>query len=117
MNVGRINSIGSALLVLVVILLTSGCVTTNQLAQKGALNRARAAMAEGNYEFALQRLDAAETYDVLDSEKKAEVFYLKGVCYENLNQPAKAQEMFKLSGEKYPETLFGRQSKQKLTNP
>lgn len=74
-------------------------------------------MSEGKYEFALQRLDAAETYNEFAPEKKAEVLYLKGICHESLNQEAKAQELFRLAAEEYPETLFGRQSNQKLKAP
>ncbi|HLP75760.1 MAG TPA: hypothetical protein VK327_02500 [Candidatus Paceibacterota bacterium] len=117
MNSGWIKTTGSTFLILIVVLLTGGCVTTNQLAQKGAVNRARAAMAEGNYEFALQRLEAAETYDELQPDNKAELLYLKGVCHENLNQPAKARQMFGQAAEKFPETSFGKQAKQKMAVP
>jgi hypothetical protein len=94
--------------------LSTGCVTTSQTAQNGALVRARSAISKGEFDFALQRLAAAEGYVTPNVETTAEITYLRGLCYEGLNQPEEARALFKLAAEKYPTTVYGSQAKVKL---
>ncbi len=115
MKAGGIRSIIAVIFSLAVVSLATGCATPTQTAQAGAINRARVALSAGNYEFALQRLNAAETYGDISSDRKAEIFYLKGICHEGLNQPLQARAMFKLVAENYPETELGQQAKLKLS--
>jgi|GEM_PF-5368966 Tetratricopeptide repeat. len=93
----------------------SGCQTTGQTAQSGALVRARAAVEQGDYEFALQRLDAAESYYQPAPETKAEILYLKGIAYEALQRPAQAKASFQQAAQQYPTTVFGNRAREKLT--
>lgn len=114
MRLDGIKAFGLAALILSMVLLSAGCVTTGQTAQDGALTRARSGIEKGDYDFALMRLAAAESYVETGPERKAEILYLRAVCFEGLNQTSTAEALFKEASEKYGETEYGQKSKLKL---
>ena len=89
---------------------TFGCAT----AQKGNVMRAQFAADRGHYQYALNRLNEAEHLIAPEPTVKAEIVYLKGVCYEGLGRFADAKGSFQYVAEQFPNTEFGYQAKEKL---
>jgi Flp pilus assembly protein TadD len=87
-----------------------GCAT----AQKGNVMRAQFAAEHGNYQYALNRLNEAEHFTEPEPLVKAEIVYLKGVCYAALGRSADARGSFHYVAEQFPNTEFGYQAKEKL---
>ena len=88
----------------------TGCVT----AQSGAMMRARAGLNDKRYVFTLHRLAEAEAYHELTPELKAEISYMKGMCYQGLSRTDEARAMFHYTAEQFPTTEFAYMSRQKL---
>jgi hypothetical protein len=87
-----------------------GCAT----AQKGNVMRAQFALEHGNPQYALNRLNEAEHFTVPEPLVKAEIIYLKGVCYAALGRSADARGSFEYVADQFPNTEFGYQAKEKL---
>jgi Flp pilus assembly protein TadD len=87
-----------------------GCAT----AQKGSVMRAEFAADRGHYQYALNRLNEAEHLIPPEPLVKAEIVYLKGVCYAGLGRTADARGSFQFVAEQFPNTEFGYQAKEKL---
>jgi Flp pilus assembly protein TadD len=94
-----------------VMVATFGCAT----AQKGNVMRAQFAAEKGHYQYALNRLNEAEHLIEPAPQVKAEIVYLKGVCYEGLGRYADARGSFQFVAEQFPNTEFGYQAKEKLS--
>ena len=91
---------------------TFGCAT----AQKGNVIRAQFAAERGHYQYALNRLNEAEHLANPEPVVKAEIVYLKGVCYEGLGRNADARGSFQYVADQFPDTEFGYQAKEKLAS-
>ena len=89
-----------------------GCAT----AQKGSVMRAEFAAERGHYQYALNRLREAEYLREPEPMVKAEIVYLKGVCYAGLGRDADARGSFQYVADQFPNTEFGYQAKEKLAN-
>ena len=89
-----------------------GCAT----AQKGNVMRAQFAVEKGHYQYALNRLNEAEHLTQPEPLVKAEIVYLKGLCYEGLGRNADAKGSFQYVAEQFPNTEFGYQAKERLAN-
>jgi hypothetical protein len=88
----------------------TGCAS----AQHGAMLRAHSGIEKGKYAFSLKRLADAEKYTEPTPELKAEICYLKGVCYEGMGMSADAKAMFKYAVDHYPDSQYGYRAKEKL---
>ena len=88
----------------------AGCAT----AQKGAMSRAYSGIKKGEYEFALKRLSDAENYVEPTPQLMAEITYLRAVCYEGLERYGDAIGALKFLIDKYPDTSYAYQAKEKL---
>jgi tetratricopeptide (TPR) repeat protein len=97
---------------MVALLGSFGCAT----AQKGNVMRAQFAAERGHYQYALNRLREAEYFREPEPMVKAEIVYLKGVCYAGLGRYADARGSFQYVAEQFPNTEFGYQAKEKLAN-
>jgi len=95
---------------MVALLGTFGCAT----AQKGNVMRAQFAAERGHYQYALNRLNEAEHLIEPEPTVKAEIVYLKGVCYEGLGRSADAKGSFQFVADQFPNTEYGYQAKEKL---
>jgi hypothetical protein len=91
---------------------TFGCAT----AQRGNVMRAEFAAERGHYQYALNRLKEAEYLREPEPLVKAEIVYLKGVCYAGLGRMQDARGSFQYVAEQFPYTEFGYQAKEKLSN-
>lgn len=89
-----------------------GCAT----AQRGNVMRAQFAAEKGNYQYALNRLNEAEHLVEPEPLVKAEIVYLKGVCYSGLGRSADARGSFQYVVDHYPDTEFAYQAKEKLAS-
>jgi len=89
-----------------------GCAT----AQKGNVMRAQFAVERGHYQYALNRLNEAEHLIQPEPLVKAEIVYLKGVCYAALGRNDDARGSFRYVANEFPNTEFGYQAKEKLTD-
>jgi outer membrane protein assembly factor BamD (BamD/ComL family) len=99
------------ILVLILTLIhCSGCAT----AQKGAMLRAHSGIEKGKYDFALRRLADAERYVGPTPQLKAEIAYLRGICYAGLGKAAEARAMFKYVVDHYPDTEYGYKAKEQI---
>jgi Flp pilus assembly protein TadD len=87
-----------------------GCAT----AQRGNVMRAQFAAERGHYQYALNRLKEAEYLTAPEPMVKAEIVYLKGVCYAGLGRYADARGSFQYVAEQFPNTEYGYQAKEKL---
>lgn len=85
-------------------------------AQKGNVIRAQFAVERGHYRYALNRLNEAEHLIQPQPLVKAEIVYLKGLCYEGLGRNADARGSFQFVAEQFPDTEFGYQAKARLAN-
>jgi len=83
-------------------------------AQRGAIVRARSSIEKEKYEIALKRLSSAENYVKPTPELKAEIIYLRAICYEGLERYNEAIGALKYIIDKYPDTSYGYQAKEKL---
>ena len=90
-----------------------GCAT----AQKGNVMRAQFAVERGHYQYALNRLNEAEHLIEPEPLTKAEIVYLKGVCYAGLGRSQDARGSFQYVADQFPNTEFGYQAKERLANP
>ena len=63
-------------------------------AQKGNVMRAQFAAEKGHYQYALNRLNEAEHLIEPAPQVKAEIVYLKGVCYQGLGRNAVRGDRF-----------------------
>jgi len=97
---------------MVALLGTFGCAT----AQKGNVMRAQFAADRGHYQYALNRLNEVEHLIEPEPAVKAEIVYLKGVCYEGLGRSADAKGSFQYVADQFPNTEYGYQAKGKLAN-
>jgi Flp pilus assembly protein TadD len=97
---------------MVALLGTFGCAT----AQKGNVMRAQFAAERGHYQYALNRLNEAEHLIEPEPTVKAEIVYLKGVCYEGLGRSVDAKGSFQYVAEQFPNTEYGYQAKEKPAN-
>jgi tetratricopeptide (TPR) repeat protein len=104
----KIFSLAAICLCVVVFL---GCATT---IQKGALIRARSGISDGKYEFALKRLSEAESYADTTPELKAEIIYLRAICYEGLGRHDDARGALKYLVDRLPDSSYAYQAKEKL---
>ena len=98
------------LLALVTVFVVDGC----SLPQIGAMRLANSAIKEGNYNYALQELAAAENYKEPTDELKAEIAFLRGRSYEGLNRMPEAIEMFRYVADTFPANPYGYLAKEKL---
>jgi len=87
-----------------------GCAT----AQKGAMSRAYSGIEKGEFEFALKRLSKAEKYVEPTPDLQAEIVYLRAACYEGLKRYSEAIEALKYLKDKFPDTNYAYQAKEKL---
>ncbi len=94
----------------VTLVLGFGCAT----AQKGNVMRAQFALEHGNPQYALNRLNEAEHFAEPEPLVKAEIVYLKGVCYAALGRTVDARGSFEYVAAQFPDTEFGYQAKEKL---
>ena len=85
-------------------------------AQKGNVMRAQFAAERGHYQYALNRLNEAEHLIEPEPLVKAEIVYLKGVCYQGLGRNADAKGSFQFVAEQFPNTEYGYQAKERLAN-
>ena|ERR1051325_6653629 len=90
-----------------------GCAT----AQKGNVMRAQFAAERGHYQYALNRLNEAEHLIQPEPLVKAEIVYLKGVCYAGLGRSEDARGSFQYVADQFPNTEYGYQAKERLANP
>src|SRR5688572_19132006 len=95
---------------LLILFLGLGCAT----AQRGAMLRARSGIEKGKYAFALHRLNEAEDYTAPTPKLKAEMLYLKGICYRGLGQHAEADALFNHVIEKYSESEYAALAKAQI---
>ena len=79
--------------------------------------RAHSGIQKGRYSFALKELAAADRYTEPTPQLKAEILYLKGVCYRGLGQNAEADALFKYVIEKFGETEYAAVAKAQLARP
>jgi Flp pilus assembly protein TadD len=89
-----------------------GCAT----AQRGNVMRAEFAAERGHYQYALNRLNEAEHLMEPEPLVKAEIVYLKGVCYAGLGRSQDARGSFQFVADQFPNTEFGYQAKERLGN-
>src|SRR5882724_6675142 len=89
-----------------------GCAT----AQKGNVMRAQFAVERGHYQYALNRLNEVERLTEPEPLVKAEIVYLKGVCYAALGRSDDARGSFQYLADQFPNTEFGYQAKERLAN-
>ena len=81
---------------------------------KGALNSIHSKFNNGEYEKAISKAFRAESkYDFSEAES-AELNFIIAESYSKLGEIEKAQDMYKLIIEKYPETKFAMLSKSAL---
>jgi len=95
---------------MVALLGSFGCAT----AQKGNVMRAQFAAERGHYQYALNRLNEAERLAQPEPLVKAEIVYLRGICYEGLGRSADARGSFQYVANQFPNTEFGYQAKERL---
>ena len=108
--VRRIMKTLTMLGLMVALLGSFGCAT----AQKGNVMRAQFAAERGHYQYALNRLREAEYLGEPGPMVKAEIVYLKGICYDGLGRYADAKGSFQYVAEQFPNTEYGYQAKEKL---
>lgn len=106
------NSHPIFILCLAIEMFCSGCA----FVQQGAIERAQDGIKKKNYVFALERLKEAESYTTPTPAVGAQIDYMKGVCYEEMDSPDEANAMFKFVADRYPDTEYGYMAKEKLTN-
>ena len=88
-----------------------GCATT---LQKGAMDVAYSRISKGQYERALQELSYAEGYKEPTPDLRAEIFYLKAICYEGLGRYNDAIGLLKYVIDKFPDSSYAYQAKERL---
>jgi hypothetical protein len=91
---------------------TFGCSTM----QRGNVMRAQFAAERGHYQYALNRLNEAEHLTQPAPIVKAEIVYLKGVCYAGLGRNADARGSFQYVADQFPDTEFAYQAKERLAS-
>lgn len=89
-----------------------GCAT----AQKGNVMRAQFAVERGHYQYALNRLNEVEHLVEPEPLVKAEIVYLKGVCYAGLGRSEDARGSFQYVADQFPNSEYGYQAKERLAN-
>jgi len=88
----------------------SGCAVL----RSGAVDKAQSDFTEGRYESALGHLSKAESYARSKPAMEAQIGFLRGLCYDGLDQPDEARASFKSTADRYPEMDCGFMSKQML---
>jgi TonB family protein len=79
-----------------------------------AFQRARAALAQRDYERVLENLAITDNYQNLPERTKAEVGFLRATSYEGLGRLPEARSEFQHLAETYPKTSYGCIATQKL---
>jgi tetratricopeptide (TPR) repeat protein len=95
---------------LICITFLAGC----GMAQRGAMIWAYSDIEKGKYESALQNLSEAEGYEEPAPELKAEILYLRAVCYANLGRRIEAVGTLKYIIDKFPDSSYAYQAKETL---
>ena len=98
------------LLCLSLVITVLGCAT----AQNTSMLRARAGLNDQRYEYTLKRLAEAEAFADTSPALKAEIAYMKGVCYERLGRHSDAIGMFRYTNEQFPSSQFAYQAREHL---
>ena len=93
------------------LLFTSGCFS---MAQQGAMQRAYSAISSQKYQEALHALAHAQHYKEPTEGLRAEISYLRGVCYSGLGKNMDANAMFRYVWDHFPDTEFGYKAKERL---
>ena len=88
-----------------------GCATT---VQKGAMDLAHSRISKGEYERALKELYYAEGYKEPTPDLKAEIVYLRAICYEGLGRYDDAIGALKYLIDKFPDSSYAYQAKERL---
>jgi hypothetical protein len=94
------------------LVLITGCAT----AQRGAMSRAYSGIENKEYEFALKRLYEAESYVEPEPELKAQISYLKGICYEGLLKNLEAKGIYKFIINKFPHSQYSYMARERLNS-
>lgn len=89
-----------------------GCGT----AQKGAMIRAYSGIENREYGFSLKRLFEAEKYVDPEPALKAEISYLKGICFEGLSKMSDARAMYKFVIDKFPDSQYSYMARERLNS-
>jgi len=97
---------------LIIVILCSGCA----LAQQGGIDHARSKIKRGDYQSALVELVQAERLTTPTPAIGAEISYLKGICYQEMDSLGEANAMFKFVVDHFPETAYGYLAKARSTN-
>jgi hypothetical protein len=92
--------------------LITGCAT----AQRGAMNRAYSGIENKEYEFSLKRLSEAESYVEPEPELKAQISYLKGICYEGLYKNLEAKGIYKFIINTFPNSQYSYMARERLNS-
>jgi len=87
-----------------------GCAT----AQRGAMSLAHSRISKGEYERALKELSYAEGYKEPTPDLKAEILYLRAICYEGLGRYDDAIGALKYLIDKFPDSSYAYQAKERL---
>jgi hypothetical protein len=104
------NFSAALLAVLGLMICCAGC----QTAQSASMLRARAGLNDQRYEYTLKRLAEAESFNETSPALKAEISYMKGVCYEALGRRNDAVGMYRFTAEQYSSTQFAYQARERL---
>src|SRR5580698_2534209 len=70
----------------------------------GSIDQAQSDFAEGKYDSALGHLSKAEGYAKSRPAAAAQVGFLRGLCYDGLDQPDEARASFKSVADQYVDT-------------
>jgi tetratricopeptide (TPR) repeat protein len=89
----------------------AGCATT---LQRGAMDLARSKISKGQYERALKELSYAEEYKEPTPVLRAEILYLRAICYEGLGRYKDAIGLLKYIIDKFPDSSYAYQAKERL---
>jgi len=92
------------------LLLVSGCGAM----QKMAVREAQMEINQGNYKKAQELLQRAERYSKDDPEKTAEILYLRGSCYEGLDQKSEALNAYQELNQRFPESTYNEMGKARV---
>ena len=98
------------LAVLICVMALAGCAT----AQRGAMTTARSSINRGKYVSALEALGRAEGYVEPTPGLKAEISFLRAICYEGLGRHNDARGALEYIVDRFPDSSYAYQAKARL---
>ena len=104
------KKISNYIAAVICIVILAGC----DAAQKGAIQWAYSDIEKGKYESALSNLSSAESYKEPTPELKAEILYLRALCYGKLERYDEAIGVLMYIIDKFPDSSYAYQAKATL---